>query len=549
MRIFFKTFSTMLAASMLLGCQESDSPDSKPELSVDGTEYTMPAEGGSVSVKISSNCYWDVTAEDPDGKPVGWITTNLTKGSGSDVLEITAGANIKTERRVALVKVETPAEGVKGCEITVTQAAGEVALTSGYSFPICQTIDIDNPESRTLANAVITGNECQFKDGMILSCTGAEASTSLECPSHTQPTGGTDADRAIHRSIRFDNFAKGESILISVPVKDALSGDLRLMMGARAASFTKAGWSYYWSSDGEKWNQIDVQNATTPGSDAVWNNLYFTIKPEEAIPAGGTLHFSMTADAERSKTYVCISNAICIFPAEASKSTLPQMDDNKLAFTNGFDDLIKSEASYPELLPFNLMASATSGYASNYKSFNNQYLPDRAYEAISSASGCYERPGFLQVGYYDESLWTRQCIGTYKVLIGERLKQMGVSSADARLSLKVGLYKDARGYDPLAKVTVTVGEDTYPLETTIGTMKECTIDIKNLTQASVIAISTPKLTEEELAASGRGENAANLQDYRFYIDDIKLELTEVHSRGASGNGGNEDFNNGGSYKW
>ncbi len=126
---------------------------------------------------------------------------------------------------------------------------------------------------------------------------------------------------------------------------------------------------------------------------------------------------------------------------------------------------------------------------------------------------------------------------------------MGVSSADARLSLKVGLYKDARGYDPLAKVTVTVGEDTFPLETTIGTMKECTIDIKNLTQASVIAISTPKLTEEELAASGRGENAANLQDYRFYIDDIKLELTEVHSRGASGNGGNEDFNNGGSYKW
>lgn len=224
----------MLAASMLLGCQESDSPDSKPELSVDGTEYTMPAEGGSVSVKISSNCYWDVTAEDPDGKPVGWITTNLTKGRGSDVLEITAGANIKTERRVALVKVETPAEGVKGCEITVTQAAGEVALTSGYSFPICQTIDIDNPESRTLANAVITGNECQFKDGMILSCTGAEASTSLECPSHIQPTGGTDADRAIHRSIRFDNFAKGESILISVPVKDALSGDLRLMMGARA---------------------------------------------------------------------------------------------------------------------------------------------------------------------------------------------------------------------------------------------------------------------------------------------------------------------------
>ena len=550
MRNFFKTFLILLAASMFMGCQETESdPDSKPELSVDGTEFTIPADGGSVSVKITSNCYWDVTVEDPDGKPVGWITANMSKGSGSSVLEATASANIKTEQRIALIKVESPAEGVQACVIKVIQEAGEAVVASGYSFPICQTIDIDDPESRKLVNAVISGNECQFKDGMVLSCTGSEATTSLECPSHTQPSGGTDADRSIHRSIRFDNFAKGESILIRIPVKEALSGNLRLMMGARAASFTKVGWSYYWSADGENWNRDDTENATTPGSDAVWNNIAFSIQPGDAIPAGGTLHFKMTADADRSKTYVCISNAICVFPAEAEKSSLPQMDDTKIAFTNGFDDIVASGASYPELLPLNLMASATSSYASSYKSFNDQYLPDGAYEAISSATGCYERPGFLQVGYYDESLWTRQCIGTYSILIGERLKQMGISSADAKFTLKAGIYKDARGFDPLAKVTVTVDGTSYPLDLQVGAMKECTVEIKNITQSSVIAVSTPKLTEEELAALGRGDKATYLQDYRFYIDDLKVELTEIHSKGASGNGGNEDFGNGGSYKW
>lgn len=550
MRNFFLTFSILLAASIFFGCNETESdPDSKPVLSVDGTEFTIPADGGSVSVKINSNCYWDVTVEDPDGKPVGWITANMSKGSGSSVLEATASANIKTEQRVALIKVESPAEGVPVSEIKVIQEAGEVVVASGYSFPICQTIDIDDPESRKLVNAVISGNECQFKDGMVLSCTGSEATTSLECPSHTQPSGGTDADRAIHRGIRFDNFAKGESILIRIPVKEALSGNLRLMMGARAASFTKAGWSYYWSADGEKWNRVDTENATTPGSDAVWNNIAFTIQPSKAIPAGGTLHLKLTADSDRSKTYVCISNAICVFPAEADKSSLPKMDDNKIAFTNGFDDIVASGASYPELLPLNLMASATSSYASSYKSFNDQYLPDGDYEAISSATGCYERPGFLQVGYYDESLWTRQCIGTYSILIGERLKQMGVSSADAKFTLKAGLYKDARGLDPLAKVAVTVDGVSYPLDLQVGVMKECTVEIKNISQSSVIAVSTPKLTEEELAALGRGDKATYLQDYRFYIDDLKVELTEIHSKGASGNGGNEDFGNGGSYKW
>ena len=550
MRNFFKTFSILLATSVFIGCQEAESdPDSKPELSVDGTEFTIPAEGGSASVKITSNCYWDVTVEDPDGKPAAWITASMSKGSGSTLLEATVNANVKTEQRVALIKVESPADGVESCVIKVTQEAGKEVVAAGYSFPICQTIDIDDTESRKLVNAVISGNECQFKDGMVLSCTGSAATTSLECPSHTQPSGGTDADRSIHRSIRFDNFAKGESILIRIPVKDAVSGNLRLMMGARAASFTKAGWSYYWSADGEKWNQVEVKNATTPGSDAAWNNIAFTIPQSEAIPAGGNLHFRMTADGDRSKTYVCISNAICVFPAEAEKSSLPKMDDSNIAFTNGFDDLVRSEASYPELLPLNLMASATSGYASNYKSFNDQYIPDAAYETISSAAGCYERPGFLQVGYYDESLWTRQCIGTYRIIIGERLKQMGVSSADARFTLKAGAYKDARGYDPLAKVTVTVDGTSYPLDLQIGTMKEYTVEIKNITQASVIAVSTPKLTEEELAALGRGDKATYLQDYRFYIDDLKVELTEIHSKGASGNGGNEDFGNGGSYKW
>ena len=347
------------------------------------------------------------------------------------------------------------------------------------------------------------------------------------------------------------DFVPGESILISCPVKEAVSGDLRLMLGARAASFTAAGWFYYWSADGESWNKINIANAVTPGSDAVWNIIYFTIPEAEAIPAGGTLLFKLTADPDktRSKDYVSISNTICVCPAKAPLSTVPAMDGDKIAFSTGFDDLVESKA--PDVrYPLGWLRSASTSYASSMTAFNNQYVVPADLSAFAVASGCYEKAGCLQVGYYDESLWTRMCCGKYTIKIGERLKQMGVASTDAKLTLQVCNMKDFRGYDNLAKVTLASGDESVVLEgLQDGVFAEFSKEFHNLTQDSVIEIFTPRLTADELAALGRGEKANYLQDYRFFIDDVVVELTTIHSQGSQTQNDNEDFSAGGNYNW
>ena len=384
---------------------------------------------------------------------------------------------------------------------------------------------------------------------MVLSRSDAEGSLEFVCPSHTQPSAGDDADRSIHRSIRMDGFAQGESVIISAPVKDALSGELRLMLGARAASFTKAGWSYYWGADGENWNKIDIENAITPGSDAVWNIIYFNIPASDAIPAGGTVYFKITADAKPSKEYISISNTICVCPAKGETGSVPAMDGNTIAFSTAFNDLVDSYATDMRY-PLGWLRIATNSYASNMTSFNDQYvLPDEL-SPFASVKGCYERPGYLQVGYYDESLWTRICAGSFTIRIGECLKQMGVADTDARITLKACNMKDFRGYESVARATIAAGEESFVMEgLKDGVFAEYSTEFHNLTQESVITIFAPQLTDEEKEALGRGEKVNNLLDYRFFIDDVVVELTTIHEKGSDTNNDNENFSDGGNYNW
>jgi hypothetical protein len=107
-----------------------------------------------------------------------------------------------------------------------------------------------------------------------------------------------------------------------------------------------------------------------------------------------------------------------------------------------------------------------------------------------------------------------------------------------------------RGYDNLAKVTLAAGEESYVLEgLQDGVFAEFSKEFHNLTQESVITITTPRLSDEELAALGRGTNVKYLQDYRFFIDDLVVELTTIHEKGTNTQNGNEDFTDGGNYNW
>lgn len=547
----FSQFLSILAVIFLMfpSCRKKEVNPGTVELSVDRSEISAKENGGEEIISLKSNCYWDITLADADGKAVTWVNADPTKGQENAEIKVQISVNSKAKERTAYLYVSTPSSEDFTKTITITQEASSNPQAAGYDFPICQTIDIDSPQTRNLANAAISGNSCLFKNGMVLYRSDENKTLALECPAHTQPSAGTDVEKSIWRGIRFEDFAQGESILISVPVKDELYGDLRLMLGARAASFTADGWSYYWSADGESWEKINISKAQTPGSDAVWNDIYFTIPEAKKIVSEGTLYFKLTADGSRSKTYVTISNTICVCPAKAPMSNLPAMDSDKTAYTNGFDDLVDSPAAYMEL-PIGLMRTATTGYASNFTTFTNPYSVPKEQETIAKAYGCFTRPGYLQVGYYDESLWTRKAIGTYTIKIGERLKQMGVSASDAVLSFKAATMKDFRGYDNLAKITVSDGTTSKTFDKGEDRQwKEYSFEFKNLCQTSEITITCPKLSDEEIAALGRGEFGANLVDYRFFIDDLKVELTTIHSRGAEARGGNENYDNGNKYNW
>lgn len=551
--------SKLLFISLLLpaifACGPKEDPENgqgnndKPALKVNKEQINAPGQGIEESFAITSNCYWNITVSDLDGKAVTWVNVNATSGQGNKEVKVTVSANIKKEERKAMIRISVPSSADLDKTVTITQEPGEQAAVEGYGFPIIEYFEIDSPETRQLTNAVIGGNECLFKGGMVLSRSDADGKLEFVCPSHTQPSSGDDADRSIHRSIRMDGFAQGESVLISAPVKDALSGDLRLMLGARAASFTKAGWSYYWGKDGENWNKINIENAITPGSDAVWNIIYFTIPASEAIPAGGTIHFKITADAKPSKEYIAISNTICVCPAKGETGSVPAMDGNTIAFSTAFNDLVDSYAADMRY-QLGWLRIATNSYASNMNSFNDQYVLPDALSPFASVKGCYERPGYLQVGYYDESLWTRICAGTFTIKIGECLKQMGVADTDAKITLKACNIKDFRGYDNIARATIAAGEESFVMEgLKDGVFAEYTTEFHHLTQESVISIFAPPLTDEEKEALGRGEHTNNLLDYRFFIDDVVVELTTIHEKGSDTNNDNENFSDGGNYNW
>ncbi|MCR5018882.1 MAG: BACON domain-containing protein [Bacteroidales bacterium] len=552
MRTKLLFISLLLPALFACGPKEEpqgqDDPNA-PALTVNKEQINVPASGAEESFAITSNCYWNIAITGEDGKAIAWASVDATSGQGNKEIKVTVNKNAKTEQRNATITITVPSKAELTKTITIAQEAGEVAVVEGYSFPIIETFEIDSPESRKLTNAVIAGNECIFPAGMVLKRSNEEGTLEFVCPSHTQPSAGDDAARSIHRSIRMDGFAQGESVLISAPVKEALSGELRLMLGARAASFTKAGWSYYWGKDGENWNKINIENAITPGSDAVWNVIFFTIPASEAIPAGGTIHFKITADAKPSKEYISISNTICVCPAKGETGNVPAMDGSKIAFSTAFNDLVDSYA--PDVrYPLGLLRSATNSYASNMTSFNDQYTVPEDLGPFAKAMGCYEKPGYLQVGFYDESVWTRICCGTYTVKIGECLKQMGVADTDARITLKACNMKDFRGLDNIARATIAAGEESFVMEgLKDGVFAEYTTEFHHLTQESVINIFAPQLTDEEKDALGRGENTKYLLDYRFFIDDVVVELTTVHEKGSDTNNDNEIFSDGGNYNW
>lgn len=97
-----------LSIVLLTACEQED-----PELSLSVSQATVPPEGGSVSVMVSSNVSWTATA-DP------WISVGTPSGSkGTTTVQVTVSANTGTSSRKGNVSF---AAGTLKRNLVVTQA-------------------------------------------------------------------------------------------------------------------------------------------------------------------------------------------------------------------------------------------------------------------------------------------------------------------------------------------------------------------------------------------------------------------------------------------
>ena len=123
----------LLLASLLslFSCVSEKSPGKNdiPGLTVDTEQILVSAEGCEGSFTISSNCYWDVSVTNVEGKAVTWITLDTSSGQETQEIAYTVNPNLKAEEREAVIQVTTPSSSQLATTIPVRQEAGE---GSGY---------------------------------------------------------------------------------------------------------------------------------------------------------------------------------------------------------------------------------------------------------------------------------------------------------------------------------------------------------------------------------------------------------------------------------
>ena len=500
------TAAALLAAGT--SCTDDPEVDSVGRVGIQQQSLTASGEGEVLTLNVTSNAYWHLEFVDAvTGESIRWVLPNESTGMGNADVKLTVARNRSTSGRSAYVNVTTDSES-STASILLSQGAGTVGGGDGYDFPIAQRFSID--ASLTLDNAFIEGAACYFDDGMILRRTGSPVNLEFSTKTHTNPT----TNWYFQRGVVIGSWETGDALQLEIPVKEELSGDLRYSYGSRRDGTQNAGhaWVFEWSADGENWTEFDG-TCSGGASDATWKTIDFTIPADKKIPAGGKLWIrhrctdgSKASTSATNKT-VAYQSAFCITKASAEPTAVPPMDNDKVVFSTGFDDVIDAKAAYIDL-PLDFMSSWNDG----------TYALPKEQAGIVSVVSCWTRPGFLQVGRGDEALINRYTQGAYTIKLAPRFEAMRISKSDLKLTFLASAMIDAYGKptDPGVVVKADAASGATVEGGTLAGVannefKPFTVYVRNAKPETEITITSADM-------------ASSTDDVRFFLDDILLEV-------------------------
>lgn len=535
-RILKSFLLPVLSASVLYACDPVEPVQKEEEfIELGQNSINVPYSGIITTVSVSSNSSWVLKRTDETGAEIDWVKFDKLSGKGSVELGVKVLENPGKEARTAMITLEAGSEKAfldivqeanPNEEPVVPPGPGDdpVVKPEGYGFPMYQifttgqSIDIESGkvlryafDQMPVLDAVLDGSKVSFKNGLVIE---ASAGTfSVARPAHTNPT----KFAGFQEGLCLEGFEKG-SITYTIPFNTEVYGKLRFFKGQRREKDD----SYEWSTDGgASWTAVGP--ATGGASDAFWKYLDFEIPQGQKVAAGGALLIRDNVTYNSSSTYggIMLQCGVALLPGEAEMSALPAQDARKVVFAEGFDNIRTAPAAM--ILDYGFMKSWTSGKytAPSYTTEAVASMP-----AIVTPEYCYSRPGFLQIGYADEAMAFAAkeyyLPGSYKVALGERLKEMGLEKADLTVSFRAcGIttaFEEKGNAAPVLTATTGTVSDGGVVALTADVWGDYSFTVKGADQSTVIEISSN--SAEAGARAGKPDN-------RFFIDDILVEASSA----------------------
>ena len=486
-KIYFFLRGVLLILGVILmvsGCKEETVAEARylTVSSPSGETVTVSGEGGTFDITVQTNLQWTVKAES-EGSAAKWVTFSQSSGIGDGTVTATVQKG-RFEPRTAVVTVMSKDEQIVHSFNLNQESSGEAPEAEGYNIPaysIFQNVN-DREVSLGIANAEIDGGCVKFEGGASITMSGAASEVSFASSNYYQ----------INAKFTGWGVEDAKDLIVKIPVKEELSGDLRMFWGW--TSSVTSSWKVYTGVDGENWTDTGTTMGFTkssrfnrtlffsvPGTVPAGGSLYLRLVPETSLGAGDNVQFCTGFLLTRSK------------PDEV----VPPSGD-KILYSCDFNNVT---IGCPYNMPLGYLRSSAEAFdASAF-----------GYDGIGKSGTVVGEWGSVRIGSASAAASL-----TFPPLSEQKL---GNGTADVKVSFKAVLYQSADYLsDSEGKASCNIAVSVAEGE---GIVENGEIaDLSNWTdfeERSVVIKGANKDTRIRIGISGGSG------DRRFYLDDVVVE--------------------------